>query len=212
MCRGLPPLRRHAQEFGAALEASGTKVRLRQAWAARSRPFSGGQPLTALGATGGQHPAAAHGGHSGTKPVAALADKLRRLIGALHDNSPGLLNPREADAGAPPYPRTRGEERRLIRGASGPVNGQERKCQECKYQSSRLKLGRVGRSPSPSRGQLEAALPGGVPAWRCEGQGAKTGGEGQGRRRAAKPRCLPGSGGCPVSTALLILADRDRSI
>src|SRR5580658_1741801 len=61
---------------------------------ADGRWSSGGQPLTALGTAVGEHPAAAHGGHAGAEPVAVLADKLRRLIGAFHDNSPGLLYPR----------------------------------------------------------------------------------------------------------------------
>src|SRR5690606_8441863 len=50
------------------------------------RPFrrSGGKPLAAAVAPRGDDGTAALGGHAGTETVAALADKLGGLIGALH--------------------------------------------------------------------------------------------------------------------------------
>src|ERR1700722_2246696 len=87
---------------------------------ASGRRSSGGQPFAALGAAVRQHPAAADRGHAGAKPVAALADKLRRLIGALHDFSPDLSIPRERGRGV-----LRGagrNKRRLIRARPDPVN------------------------------------------------------------------------------------------
>jgi hypothetical protein len=52
---------------------------------------SGGQFLTALGTAIGQDPATANGLHAGAKSMPALADQLRRLIGALHEYSPKPL-------------------------------------------------------------------------------------------------------------------------
>jgi hypothetical protein len=59
--------------------------------------------------------------------VAALADKLRRLIGTLHDSSPGLLNPLVRGclhSSGQGRERTSGtsHERRLIRAGYQPVN------------------------------------------------------------------------------------------
>jgi hypothetical protein len=54
----------------------------------RTRSALSGQALAALGATVGQDLAAAHGRHAGAESVTMLADQLRGLIGALHDDSP----------------------------------------------------------------------------------------------------------------------------
>ena len=45
---------------------------------------SGGQPLAAAVAAGGDDAAATLGGHAGTETVPALADEFGRLIGTLH--------------------------------------------------------------------------------------------------------------------------------
>ena len=45
---------------------------------------SGGQALAAVGAAGGEHLAATLGAKTGTEAVAALADKLGRLIRTFH--------------------------------------------------------------------------------------------------------------------------------
>src|SRR5262245_21701940 len=52
------------------------------------RRASGGQALAALGAPTRQDPTASGGLHALAEPVAALANELARLIGALHISSP----------------------------------------------------------------------------------------------------------------------------
>src|SRR4051812_43127388 len=52
--------------------------------AGKSARSLGGEPLAAAVAAGRDHAAAALGGHAGPESMAALADKLGRLIGALH--------------------------------------------------------------------------------------------------------------------------------
>src|SRR6185312_2823258 len=59
-----------------------------------ARRHSGREALAALGTTVGQHLAAPDGFHAGAKPMPALADQLRRLIGTLHNFSPGNLDAR----------------------------------------------------------------------------------------------------------------------
>jgi hypothetical protein len=48
---------------------------------------SGRQALAAAGAAAGKHIAAANGGHASAETMAALADKLGGLKGALHDKN-----------------------------------------------------------------------------------------------------------------------------
>src|SRR3954464_14236785 len=52
--------------------------------AGKSARSLGGEPLSAAGGPRRDHAAAAFGGQAGPESVAALADKLGRLIGALH--------------------------------------------------------------------------------------------------------------------------------
>jgi hypothetical protein len=61
------------------------------AWLHTSFRVSGRQLFTALGTAVGQDLATAHRLHAGTKPVPALADQFRRLIGALHNDSPKTM-------------------------------------------------------------------------------------------------------------------------
>ncbi len=88
---------------------------------------SGRQALATFGAAVGEHLAAADRRHPGAKPVPALADQLRGLIGALHDSSP--LEPESGNAGRG-RARVAGarRSRRLIRAGAIPVNHVDRGC------------------------------------------------------------------------------------
>ena len=96
--------------------------RLRRIGAATHPPASGRQALAALGAAIGQDFAAADRRHAGAESVPALADKLGRLIGALHGTA--LRRKRESDATGEAPRRGPPRRRRLIRAPSHAVNQQ----------------------------------------------------------------------------------------
>src|SRR5258708_33326333 len=66
--------------------ARGQVLRVLEAPRLARNERSGRQPLAAMGAAARDHQAAILGGHALAEAVAALADELARLIGALHDN------------------------------------------------------------------------------------------------------------------------------
>ncbi len=87
--RRLAALRGHTQKFRPALQAfRRQRTALPRGAICRAPGRSGRQALAALGAAVGEHLAAADRRHPGAEAMPPLADQLRRLIGALHGNSP----------------------------------------------------------------------------------------------------------------------------
>jgi len=120
------------------------------------KPPSGGQPLTSARAPSGHHFASAFGGHARAKTVAALAYKLTRLIGPLHDSCSPVVAPwrfaRNPHGCGPAC-----EFARLIREPQRPVNaGRLRQMSRHKP----VKRAEAGMKPQKIAGNVAAR-----PAW-----------------------------------------------
>jgi hypothetical protein len=82
----------HLRRLAATAKNSGRRLRRASPAMDASRKIPlGAEPLTALGAAAGKHPATADRRHTRPEAMAAFANDLARLIRALHAGDPSLL-------------------------------------------------------------------------------------------------------------------------